>query len=522
MKRSTTSPITRIVARMSLVAFATLVALAGSASAKVDAPSTNAFAGSNNAFAVDLYQQLAKENAGKNLFFSPFSVSNALAMTTEGARGETALQMRKVLHFGADMAAVHESLASLNEQLLGEKETAEAKDARVKIKELRAELTGTKKRAEKLRKERKWKAWRNARQSEQELVEALNKELAKVDQYEIRVANALWAEKSYPFKKEYFKTINVHYKTGGIFSVDFRKNFEEVRLRINGWVEEQTKNRIKDLIPSGALNDLTRLVLVNAIYFKGDWSTPFKERDTKDLDFTLAEGAKVKKPTMFARDLKTASYAAFTAAGKYFNTPVRTNRGKKDNFYPGKGGFAMVELPYKGEDLAMVIIAPNDPAQLSAIEKAMTSESLTGWIGRLKKRKTHVYLPKFKVETDYTLGDSEKPGALQKMGMVRAFVDPRNPEGAVFDGMSHATNPQDKLYVTKVLHKAFVEVNEKGTEAAAATAVIMMVPASAPLSVSFTPTFKADRPFIYLIRDRQSGAILFLGRMMEPRASSPN
>jgi serine protease inhibitor len=178
----------------------------------------------------------------------------------------------------------------------------------------------------------------------------------------------------------------------------------------------------------------------------------------------------------------------------------------------------MVELPYKGDDLSMVIIAPNDPAKLSAIEKAMTSESLTGWIGRLKKRKTHVYLPKFKVETDYTLGDSGKPGALQKMGMVRAFVDPRKPKGAVFDGMSHATNPQDKLYVTKVFHKAFVEVNEKGTEAAAATAVIMVVGDSAPISVPFTPTFKADRPFIYLIRDRQSGAILFLGRMMEPRA----
>ena len=258
-------------------------------------------------------------------------------------------------------------------------------------------------------------------------------------------------------------------------------------------------------------------MLVNAIYFKGDWSVPFEVKYTRERDFTLSDGSKVKQSIMYASELKGARYAGFNTDGSLFNTPMRISPGQKTDLYPGKGGFKMIELPYKGDELSMVVIAPNDPSQLAAIEQKMTEENLTGWISNLKQRDVEVHMPKFKLETAYTLGDSKSKRTLQTMGMVRAFVDPRDPQnGAVFDGMSHATDPDNKLYITKVLHKAFVEVNEKGTEAAAATAVVMAVPTSAAIKVPFTPSFKADRPFIYLIRDRVTGSILFLGRMEDP------
>jgi serine protease inhibitor len=177
----------------------------------------------------------------------------------------------------------------------------------------------------------------------------------------------------------------------------------------------------------------------------------------------------------------------------------------------------MVELPYKGDDLSMVVVAPNDPAGLPAIEEKLTPENLDQWIGHLRKRDTQVHLPKFKLETDYTLGDEQNPAALQRMGMVRAFKDPRDPKtGAQFYGMTTSTDPMEQLYITKVLHKAFVEVNEKGTEAAAATAVVMAMARSRPASRPFIPEFKADRPFVFLIRDKATGSVLFLGRMTKP------
>ena len=222
---------------------------------------------------------------------------------------------------------------------------------------------------------------------------------------------------------------------------------------------------------------------------------------------------------MHAPKLGVGRYGAFNADGSHFNTPIRIRRGEDPKgHYPQADGFAIVELPYKGEDLSMVVIAPNDPAGLSAIENKLTPENLNAWIGRLKKRDTHVYLPKFKMETDYKLGDTDEPGTLQKMGMVRAFIDPRIPKtGAQFKGMTTSTDPMKQLYITKVFHKAFVEVNEKGTEAAAATAVVMAVPRSLPKDVPFIPEFKADRPFVFLIREKSTGSVLFLGRMMTPQ-----
>jgi len=487
----------------------------------------------NSRFAFDLYRQLAKENQGKNLFFSPYSVSGALAMTAEGARGKTADEMGKVLCFPAtarrvgndaqripwETALMHTGISSINKQLMGDRDPAEDMATRARIVELRKELEAVKANMAQLKADRKWQEFSAARNKEREIAAKLHTAASLVDQYEIRVANALWGEKTYPFKKEFIETVHEHYDTGGVFPVDFRNAFDAARLEINGWVEEQTNERIKDIIPQGALDDTTRLVLTNAIYFKGEWTVPFKAEQTEDRDFTLAGGKTVKTAIMHAGNLEVGRYAAFNADGTQFNTPQKIRRGQNTGLYPGKDGFAAVELPYKGDDLSMVVIAPNSPGGLAALEANLTSKKVSGWVEQLAKRKVHVFLPKFKMETDYTLGDSNSPATLQAMGMVRAFNDPRNPAtGADFSGMTTSTNPMDRLYISQVLHKAFVEVNEKGTEAAAATAVAMMAVRSAPITVPFTPTFSADRPFLFLIRDKATGSVLFLGRMTQPES----
>ena len=496
--------------------------------AEADAAPVKHVVQANSDFAFDMYQQLSKENAGKNLFFSPYSISSALAMTAEGARGKTAAEMGKVLRFpdaarrvGADAqlipwqtSLIHTGMGELNDRLTGGKDKMALEGARAKIAELRKAFEDAKATTQRLRQERKWQEYRSAVDVEKKAAAALNKAVSAVDQYELRVANALWGEKTYPFLDDYTDTIAKHYKTGGVFPSDFKNNFPAERERINAWVEEQTNNRIKDIIPElpPAEARLVRLILTNAIYFKGEWSVPFKEANTQPRKFTLAGGEKVQTPIMNAQNLAVGRYGAFNADGSPFNTPRNIERGQKAKLYPGKDGFALMELPYKGDDLSMVLIAPNDPDGLAAIEKKLDAAKLAGWVGKLQKRKVHVFLPKFKMETDYDLGES-----LKDMGMVRAFTDPRDRvNGADFTGMCASDDPRLRLYITKVLHKAFVEVNEKGTEAAAATAVMMAMATSARITVPFTPTFQADRPFLFLIRDIQTGSVLFIGRMMKP------
>jgi serine protease inhibitor len=212
-------------------------------------------------------------------------------------------------------------------------------------------------------------------------------------------------------------------------------------------------------------------------------------------------------------DMGSVRYAAFRGDGTFFDTPARVPLGAVDEktVYPDERGFTVLELPYKGGEVSMLVLLPRSAGGLEALEKQLTAENLGAWVGKLRQRSVHVYLPKFRVETKYDLGQ-----ALQGMGMERAFKDPRAADGAQFDGMSQSQDPSQKLYVSKVLHKAFVEVNEKGTEAAAATAVMMPKAEAAPQSVPFTPTFRADRPFLFLVRDRQSGSVLFLGRVLNP------
>ncbi len=480
----------------------------------------------NSDFAFDLYAQFAKENVGENLFFSPYSISGALAMTAEGARGKTAQEMGRVLRFpavarrvGADaqlipwqMSVIHTGMADLNARLTGEKDAEVVKAARAEIAKGRQELQAAKAKAAEARKRGNWQESRNAANAEKKIAAKLHAAAGKVDQYDLRIANALWGEKSYPFLDAYVDTINKHYKTGGVFPADFKSDFPAERLRINEWVEEQTNNRIKDLIPKLPPDEArwVRLILTNAIFFKGEWSVPFKEADTKSREFTLADGEKVQTPTMNARSLEVGRYGAFGADGSFFSTPTIIELGRGAKLYPGEGGFAVLELPYKGDDLSMVLLAPNAPGGLAAIESKLTSANVSAWIAKLRKRKVHVLLPKFKLETDYKM-----KGTLQAMGMERAFRPPQRPNGADFTGMCASKDPRYRLCISKVLHKAFVEVNEKGTEAAAATAV-MMVLMSARRVEPFTPTFKADRPFVFLIRDVKTGSILFMGRMHKP------
>jgi serine protease inhibitor len=486
----------------------------------------------NSDFALDLYARLSQENAGKNLFFSPYSVSSALALVIEGARGETAEQMGKVLRYGEsmhrggdardnpwDMARLHTGMAALNDEFAAGAQAA-PKEVRDQIASLRKQLQDANQQAAELQKKRDWNGASRAADKGRRIAAELNQLQGRFGQYELRIANALWGEKTYLFRQAYLDTLHKYYHTGGLFPVDFRNDFEGARQRINSWVESQTRNRIKDMIPKNIMDEeskkLVRLILTNAIYFKGEWAEVFQENQTKDEDFLLSGGGKAKVPLMHRGDMPGVRYAAFQGDGKYFDTPShmpRDGRVDEKKLYPDEHGFTMLEMPYKGGELSMVVIAPRSPDGLAELEKKLTGDNLQAWVGKLQPRKVHVFVPKFKLETNYAMETM-----LQRMGMKRAFNDPRRPDGAQFDGMSQSEDPAQKLYISKVLHKAFVEVNEKGTEAAAATAVIMAMPTAAPASIPFTPTFRADRPFVFLIRDVKTGSILFLGRMTHPKA----
>jgi len=487
----------------------------------------------NSAFALDLYGQLAREKPEKNLFFSPYSLSTALAMTAEGARGETAEQMARVLRFpeaarrlGDDVQAIpfnvaliHTGFASLNERLNRADDPA-TRQVRQQIDKLRKELAEANRQAAALRKDGKVEeSNRFARQS-QDLAGRLNPLLAQVDQFELQVANAVWVEKTYPVSRQYIDTIARFYKTGGVFSLDFRNDFEGSRRRINEWVDGQTAHQINELLPAGLLppdqRDRMRMVLTNAIYFKGEWSQIFPADQTKEEDFLLSGGAKVRVPMMHHGNLGSAGYAAFTGDGTAFTTPVEVPRNPSDKqpqTYPDDSGFAVLDMPYKGGDLSMTIFVPRAADGLARLDKLLTPENLTAWLELLQTRTVNTFVPRFKMETSFELSNS-----LRLLGMARAFVDPTLAEGAQFDGMCESRDPAEQLYIGKVLHEARVEVTEKGTEAAAATAVIFAPPPNMiPETVPFTPVFRADHPFAFVIRDRKSGSILFLGRVTDPR-----
>ncbi|MBN2445560.1 MAG: serpin family protein [Phycisphaerae bacterium] len=366
----------------------------------------------NTRFALDLYGKLRDQDG--NLFFSPLSISAALAMTYAGARGETAQEMAQTLHFDVTGDDLHAKMGRLLDRL---KSTDNA-------------------------------AW------------------------QLHIANALWPQAGYTFLDEFFDLVQQNYHAG-LDSLDFAKATEEARKTINTWVEKHTAEKIKDLIPPGVLDAATTLVLTNAVYFKASWVREFDPNLTKDGPFTLANGEEITVPLM----KQTGEFA-----------------------YAEDSGVQVLELPYSGDTLSMVILLPKSHDGLSKLEAGLTTTKLEGLLSELKHDEVHVLLPRFKATSMFSLED-----ALSALGMRRAFSG-----AADFSGM---TGRRD-LFIGAVLHKAYVDVNEEGTEAAAATAVIMKRSTAIPRP---QPVFRADHPFMFLIRDKQTGSIMFMGRITDPR-----
>ncbi len=365
----------------------------------------------NNKFAFDLYSELSKSE-NENIFYSPYSVSAAFAMTYEGAKGQTADEIKSVFKF-PESSILRPNFAAIYNDI--------------------------------------------------------NK---GVRDYELRTGNALWVQQDYPFLENYTNKVERYYG-GKAANLDFVGETEKSRQTINSFIEEQTNKKIKNLIPQDFLSVLTRLVLTNAIYFKGTWKWQFDVSNTREQDFKITPANIVKTPMMYMD-----------------NDKVKFNYADLENLQ-------ILELPYKGEEISMLILLPTE--NLAAIEPSLTAEKLEEWKNKMQETKLDaIYLPKFEFETKYTLNEN-----LKALGMPTAF----DAEKADFSGMTTA----EKVFISFVIHQAYVKVDEKGTEAAAATAVVID-------RTSFTPRniFRADRPFIFIIQQKDTGNILFIGKVVDP------
>jgi len=371
----------------------------------------------NRAFAFDLYSELHAEEG--NLFMSPYSISTALAMTYAGAEGDTEAQMRDVLHF-IDEARLHPAMNAIDLALESRGEGARGSDA---------------------------------------------------GPFRLNVVNATWGQTGYPFLPSYIDVLGLHYGAA-MYLLDFARDPEGSRAVINGWVEEQTEDRIRELIPMGLITPITTLVLTNAIYFNAAWNQPFEVADTNDLPFTRLDGSTVTVPMMFQN---------------------------KEHLYGEGDGWRAVELEYDAPELSMVLVLP-DAERFGEVESSLSETFYQAVMTSLSGHGVAVTLPKFEYESAFGLND-----ALIALGMVDAF----NGGVADFSGMDGSRS----LFIQAVLHKAFVNVNEAGTEAAAATAVIV-----GRVSIPEPAEITLDRPFLYFIVDRPTGEILFLGRVLDPGA----
>jgi len=364
----------------------------------------------NNRFTFDLYSELNKSEDG-NIFYSPYSISAALAMTYEGAKEQTADEMKSVFHF-PESSILRPNFAAI---------------------------------------------YNNINEG--------------AGDYELKTGNALWTQQDYPFLEDYTSRVEKYYG-GKTANLDFIRETEKSRQTINTFIEEQTNNKIKDLIPAGTLDSTTRLVLTNAIYFKGNWKWEFDKTNTIEEDFTITPDNIVKTPMM--------SMSPEEATFNYASTEE----------------LQILELPYKGDDISMLVLLP--AGNLEAIESSLTAEKLNEYKAQMKETKLDsISFPKFEFDAKYFMKD-----ALSALGMPTAFSG-----GADFSGM---TGGKD-LFVGFVIHQAYVKVDEEGTEAAAATAVGMKLTAIIPTNV-----FRANHPFIFIIQDKQNGNILFLGRVIDP------
>lgn len=375
----------------------------------------------NNQFAFDLYRQLGQKPGNK--FFSPYSISTALGMTYAGARGQTAKDMAQTLHFTLDNDRLHPAFGDLIRQIQG---TDKKRD------------------------------------------------------FQLATANGLWGNKDDLNLSPSFLRITQTDYQAGFELVDFVNDPSGARKKINDWVEDRTNKKIKDLIPASAIKKNTRLVLVNAIYFKGTWMEQFTKNQTRPEEFAVPGAAGVKVPTMH-------------------NTFMLKHSAGDD--------FELAQLPYKDNEVSMVIVLPKKKDGLAAVEQKLSAASLRQAIDKAKFTNVKVSLPKFKLTDEFNLGDD-----LAALGMKIAFI----PKMADFTGMEEKVSRSESLYISKVIHKSFVDVHEEGTEAAAATGVIMARPTSVPAAPI---PFKADHPFLFVVRHNATGSILFMGRVNDPRGN---
>ncbi|MFC1962594.1 serpin family protein [Chloroflexota bacterium] len=372
----------------------------------------------NNAFAFNLYQTLRQKEA--NLFYSPYSIAEALAMTYAGARGDTEKDMAEALNLNLSQDRLHPAFNSLDLQLKQRGEGAKGKDD---------------------------------------------------EGFRLHVVNAIWGQKDYKFLMSYLDVLGQNYGAG-LRILDFINETEGSRITINKWVSDQTEEMIKDLVPQGAINQLTRLVLTNAIYFNAAWQHPFEEDVTSNGLFHLLSGSDVTVPMM----RQTESF----------------------RYWEGDD-YQAVELSYDGQELSMVILLPK-AGQFDTFEKKLDAELVKAIINKLETNQVALTMPKFEYESSFGLKE-----ALKTLGMGVAFT-----ADADLSGM----NGKRDLLIQDVLHKAFVSVDESGTEAAAATAVIVGLTALPPEPVAVT----VDRPFIFFIRDIPTGSTIFVGRVLNPVA----
>jgi serpin B len=370
----------------------------------------------NSAFAFNLYQQLKGEEG--NLFYSPYSISLALAMTYAGARGETAEQMADTLNFMLGQDSLHPAFNWLDAELASRGEGAQSKDG---------------------------------------------------EGFRLNIANAIWGQKDYEFLPVFLDVLAENYGAG-LRILDFMNEAEQSRVAINDWVSDQTNGRIKDLIPQGVIKELTRLVLTNAIYFNAAWKYPFEKQATTNGPFYLLDGGRATVPMMSQTEL--FGYAA------------------------GEG-YQSIELPYDGDELSMLVLLP-DSGNFESFEAGLQAQQVGDIISNLQPTEVALAMPRFEFQSEFSLKNT-----LGEMGMPDAFSDE-----ADFSGM----DGRGGLYISAIVHKAFVAVDEAGTEAAAATAVVMDRCAMPDQPVEVT----LDRPFIFLIRDIQTGTILFVGRVLDP------
>jgi serpin B len=375
------------------------------------------------AFADQAYARIAEANDG-NLVYSPASIHLALAMTYAGARGETATEMREALHFDLDGVAFHQAMNTLDQVLAGRN---------------REEPPGPDDIERKVR---------------------------------LQVANALWGQQGFEFEQEFLDTLAADYGAG-MNLVDFVAATEEARRAINAWVSEQTNDRIPELIPSGVLSAMTRLVLTNAVYLDATWARPFDANETWEAPFARLDGSEVSVETMHQQLM--AGYAA-------------------------GDGWQAIELPYVGEELAMMFLVP-DTGAFADVEESVSDGLFDEVLASLEPADVDLSLPKYEFRFKASVAQ-----LLRDLGMPMAF----DPSVADFSGMTTA----DRLFISDVIHEAFIAVDEEGTEAAAATAVVMDL-AAAPIEGI---NLQIDRPFLFSLYDRETGAVLFMGRVLDPAA----